>query len=33
LAYSLQWLIFAFLVVLALFLVIREEGKAQREKL
>ena len=33
LAYSLQWLIFAFLVVLALFLVIREERKAQREKL
>lgn len=33
LAYSLQWLIFAFLVALALFLVIREERKAQREKL
>lgn len=33
LAYSLQWLIFAFLVALALFLVIREERKAQSEKL
>jgi cytochrome oxidase assembly protein ShyY1 len=33
LAYSLQWLIFAFLVALALFLVIREERRAQREKL
>lgn len=33
LAYSFQWLIFALLVALALFLVIREERKAQREKL
>lgn len=33
LAYSLQWLIFAFLVALALFQVIREERKAQSEKL
>ncbi len=33
LAYFFQWLIFALLVALALFLVIREERKAQREKL
>ncbi|MBU3692951.1 MAG: SURF1 family protein [Candidatus Nanopelagicaceae bacterium] len=33
LAYSFQWLIFALLVAVALFLVIREERKAQREKL
>lgn len=33
LAYSLQWLIFGLLVILALFLVIREERRAQAEKL
>ena len=33
LAYSFQWLIFALLVLVALFLVIREEARAQREKL
>jgi cytochrome oxidase assembly protein ShyY1 len=33
LAYTFQWIIFAFLVVLAWFLVIREERKAQLEKL
>jgi cytochrome oxidase assembly protein ShyY1 len=33
LAYSFQWLIFALLVVLAWFLVVREERKAQTEKL
>lgn len=33
LAYSLQWLIFGLLVLLALFLVIREERRPQAEKL
>lgn len=33
LAYSFQWSLFAVLVMVALFLVIREERKAQREKL
>lgn len=33
LAYSFQWLLFAFLVVLAWFMVVREEKRAQTEKL
>ena len=33
LAYSFQWLIFGFLVILAWFLVVREERKTQTEKL
>lgn len=33
LAYSLQWLIFGFLVILAWFLVVREERRSQTEKL